>query len=168
MNIAEKNEEVKFIISRYDHFYDSINTKGNLYLTINTFILGGVLAGYYSLPGKFTQGTLPLALFVLCLVLNLISMGATLLAIMPFLKSGKKAKGGSVIFFGDVASMEFQQLHGSWQSMTADKWHGDLIKQSHLLAGGLSRKFKRLRTATWFIAAQTSAAIIFGLYLLTK
>ena len=41
-------EELQFIINRYDHYYDSVNNKGQFYLGFNTFLIGG-LAGVYAL-----------------------------------------------------------------------------------------------------------------------
>ncbi len=49
ISTEEKIEILKHTIDRYDHYFDSINNKGNLFLTLNTFLLGGMITGYYSI-----------------------------------------------------------------------------------------------------------------------
>jgi len=39
----EKLEHMKFIINRYDAYIESSQTKSNLYLALNTAILGGTI-----------------------------------------------------------------------------------------------------------------------------
>lgn len=87
MNTQIKNEELKYVIGRYDHYFDSVNNKGNLYLSINTFILGGVIAGYFSLEKTYHFGVGILAIFVFTLTANMIAIVLTLLAIKPHFKS---------------------------------------------------------------------------------
>ncbi len=45
----EKLEMLKHTMDRYDYYYDSVNNKGNLYLTLDTFLLGGIITGYYTI-----------------------------------------------------------------------------------------------------------------------
>ena len=41
--MKEKIEHVKFIIDRFDIYMESTQTKSNLYLALNTAILGGII-----------------------------------------------------------------------------------------------------------------------------
>ncbi len=36
-------ERLIFCINRYDHYYDSVNNKSNVFLVISTFIVGGLI-----------------------------------------------------------------------------------------------------------------------------
>lgn len=46
-------EHSRFIIDRFDHYYESINTKGNLYLALNAILIGGLATSYPILDQKF-------------------------------------------------------------------------------------------------------------------
>ena len=41
----DRIENQKFIISRFDHLYDSINNKGNFLITFQSFLIGGAIVG---------------------------------------------------------------------------------------------------------------------------
>jgi hypothetical protein len=166
METMAKNEELKFIIDRYDHYYDSINNKGNLYLTLNTFILGGVIAGFFTLNSQYHFCPFIVVLFILTLIFNLFSIGLTLLAIKPYSKGEKKANNNSLVFFRDVSDMTDSQYNALWSDMDEIKYHGDLKRQAQILANGLKRKFSFLSSATWFIIGQVFFIILFGILLL--
>ena len=55
-NTIEKVEMLKHTMDRYDHYYDSINNKSNLFLALNTFLLGGIVTGYYSIKNEIACG----------------------------------------------------------------------------------------------------------------
>jgi len=165
MEIKEKCEELKFAIGRYDQFYDSINNKGNLYLTINTFILGGIVAGFATMQDKCQLGNLLITFFVITAVANLVSFGLTLIAIKPHV-SPTGGRVGSLIFFWDVAGYHEASYRKNWDEINLKKWYKDLRAQSQALAIGLRRKFFLLNLATWGIAAQVLIISIFGIILL--
>lgn len=166
MNIREKLDELKFSIGRFDHYYDSVNNKGNLYLAVNTFILGGVITGYVTLDSKLHFGGWILVLFVVLLVSNLVSVGYTLAAIKPFLK--KKNGSRSMIYFGDVDTASEVTIGDFWKNLTQDKLQEDLLSQYKILAGGLTKKFTRLQKASTLIAIQIAGIVLFGIILLLK
>jgi hypothetical protein len=158
-----KNQKLEFIIGRYDHYYDSVNNKGNVYLTVNTFILAGMISGYLALESKYHFGLCMLLLFVASILFNILSITLTLMAIKPYLNTKKDNVDGSAIFFGDVADYHINQYERMWNNMDETIWHKDLRKQATLLACGLERKFRYLSYATWFIAGQVLAVVIFGI-----
>jgi hypothetical protein len=164
MNTKEKIEELKFAIGRFDHYYDSVNNKGNLYLAINTFILGGVIAGYETLDAKNHFGKWIILLFVLTLASNLLSFWFTLTAVRPYYNKSHKAK--SAVFFSDVSEFNKSQYELVWENMNESKWQQDLIAQSKLLAAGLTKKFSALKKATGLIAIEIILIILFSIYLL--
>lgn len=166
MTNKEKNEELKFVIGRFDHYYDSINNKGNLYLTINTFILGGIIVGYYTLDQTFHfRNSVLFTAFIPVILCNLISSTFTFLAIAPF---ARRFKGGnSRLFFADVSQQALTKWRQQWEGLTDEIWQVELQSQSHQLSIGLNRKFKRLSYATLFIWLQVFGIISFSIYLLT-
>jgi len=163
MTVQEKKEEIKFIIGRFDHYYDSVNNKGNLYLAVNTFILGGVLSGYLSLDAKCHFGNEVLLMLVIALGLNLVSFYFTLKAVNPFLS--RKQNTPSMLYFGDVSNASEAYTIEYWENISDMTLLDDLIMQYRILAAGLFTKFKWLQKATGFIALEIAVIIFSGILL---
>jgi len=159
-------DETKHIISRYDHYYDTINNKGNLYLALNTLVIGSILAGYSDLF-KVYDCKIILQLFVGGIFLsNLGSIIFTLLAIKPFLS--KKGDKNSLQFFGDVAKMQQTDFIEGFTKANKEEREEDSIAQVHELASGLLNKFKKINLATLFIGIQLFLILVFALILILK
>lgn len=168
MNIKSKCEELKFNISRYDHYYDSINNKGNVYLTINIFILGGVISSCYILLPSQEFNICTYLFLVLTIFFNICSSIFTLKAIKPHL-SESNPNPTSLIFFNDVAEYSTKNHQKLWNDLSAFNWYKDLTNQNQLLAKGLKLKFNNLAIATNFIIVQISSAIfLYSLIFLNK
>jgi hypothetical protein len=166
MEKTEKNKNLQYIIDRYDNFCVSINSKGNLYLAVSTFILGGIIAGYFTLDKQYHFGCGVNMLFIFTLIANIGAIICTLFAITPYMNNKKDNAKGSLIYFGDVADYHEDHYQKMWTELDDDQWHEDLKKQAQLLASGLSKKFKRLHCATWFIIAQVVLVVVFGIIIL--
>jgi hypothetical protein len=166
MTIPDKITELKFIIGRFDHYFDSINNKGNLYLTLNTFILGGSIGGFAYLNNSYHFDQWIIILFVIpTLFSNLVSFTYTLSAIRPFTRRHDDNSSFSSIFFVDVSHQTNRQWESRWNLLNQEDWKEDLRIQSQLLAIGLNEKFKSLSVATLFIGIQVGTIVLFGLYL---
>ena len=76
---------LKHTVDRYDHYFDSINNKGNLFLALNTFLLGGIITGYYGINKSFEDRYNLLFFTWLAVICCLLSIGFTLWAIIPYL-----------------------------------------------------------------------------------
>lgn len=163
MNTKDKVEELKFIVTRFDHYYDSINNKANLYLSINTFFFGGALVGYNSLDKvHHFNSWIVVIILIPFLLSNIISFSFTLSAIRPFTR--KHFTKNSMLFFGDVSRMPESKWQAGWESMSHDTWEDDLKCQTQLLAIGLQRKFENLSCATSFLAIQIAIFFIFSVF----
>lgn len=165
-NTNEKIDMLRHTMDRYDHYYDSINNKGNVFLTLNTFLLGGIITGYYSIKDTLT-GDIYTTLFVLlALICCLISIGYTLWAIIPYLSKQADSLNGSAIYFDNVSNLSFQSFKKMYDDMTDIKAYEDYVQQVHLLAIGLQKKFCRLKRATHLLAACLLCIIIVGFKIL--
>jgi hypothetical protein len=71
-------------------------------------------------------------------------------------------------FFGDIADYHENNYNKMWDELDDSKWYVDQRKQAQLLACGLTKKFKKLTCATWFIVAQVVLIVIFGIIILNK
>jgi hypothetical protein len=166
MTTKDKIDELKFVIERFDHYYDSVNNKGNLYLTLNTFILAGIVGGFASLNTTNHFSHWVAAVFLTpTLLFSLLSFLYTLRAITPF--TGKLTTGSnapSLLFFNDVCDQLNVNWSHRWSSLTEQEWFSDLQSQAQSLAKGLKCKFSRLRKASIFIGLQIIFILLFVIY----
>ncbi|MDP1814029.1 MAG: DUF5706 domain-containing protein [Leadbetterella sp.] len=165
-NMSEKMDTLKHTIDRYDHYYDSINNKGNLYLTLNTFLLGGMITGYYSIKDSITNQYIITVFIWLGLIFCLLSLGFTLLAIIPYLNKQSDSINGSIINFGNVSNISFESFKQMYVNVTDEKRYEDYLHQVYLLACGLQKKFSRLKTATYLLGGCFICIIIIGIIIL--
>lgn len=151
----DRYEHVKFLIERFDHYYDSVNNKGSFYIALNTFIFGGICVGYLTLYEKVHADWsiwIPLGLLALC---NLISLGLTVWATMPFLKdNGTNEQSPSLVFFGGISRHELTHFREKLLGANDDVILDDTIQQAHNLANGLSDKYRKLRWSSRFMVVQ--------------
>jgi hypothetical protein len=143
-------EDLKYLIGRYDHYYDSINNKSQFFLGLNTFIIGsgGALYAFARDGGELT----PLLKCCICIIIVLATLSAaiTLYSILPYLKSKK----GSLIFFGSVAMFKDDEYENAARNCSEAAIYKDLSTQVNHLAKGLIRKYKLLRLAGWILFAE--------------
>jgi hypothetical protein len=164
--MKEKLEQTKFIIGRFDTFIESTQTKSNLYLALNTAILGGIITITSSTkPADVT----PFSLIVLSIValLAVASITITLLAITPYLKSASD-KSSSVIFFQDVSSLTFEEYANKMDAISDKKFLLDITCQAYSLAGGLKSKYQKLFYAGRIIIVEFVFLLIYLITLITK
>lgn len=136
MNENDKITLLKYNMSRFDHYYTSINFKSSFLILSNVTILGFV----------FSRSTNENAIsLTLSTLLAGFSIFFVLLAIKPFLKSysGKD----SVLFFGDIKN-QGDDFKIKIQNMTEINYIDDLINQNMILAQGLKYKFEMLNCGT--------------------
>lgn len=146
----EKLENLKFIISRYDNFIESSQSKSNLYIALNTAILGGIIT---LLTSNASLGVLIVIILGVTALLAVISITITLAAINPYLKNlGNNGK--SIIFFMDVAGAPYHKFKKRVLSINEEKFITDLSCQAYSLANGLKTKYYRLRYAGLTIVAE--------------
>ncbi len=161
-------DEAKFIISRYDHYYESINSKSNLYLAINTFIIGGLISGYYTLDKQLHFGCSLKFLFYAILLVNIGAIFFTLSALRPFLNKRKNNSDNSLYYFGDVANYNISNYKKAFKDTSEQDLLNDLTGQIHHLATGLNKKFKRINLTSILIGIQVFLILAFAVLLTLK
>lgn len=140
-SLPNERERLIYCIGRFDHYYDSINNKGAVFLGIGTFVVGGLFALFPFLEQKvYFTFWLKFLLFD-TIILGLSGIIITILATTPFLVR----KISSRYYFGSIADMALDEF------LAASKAHSfideleDLRTQVHNLATGLQSKFRKLR-----------------------
>ena len=168
IDISSLIEHGRFIIDRYDHYYESINTKGNLYLALNSILIGGLATGYPVLDQKFHFALEHNLLICSIIFFCAMSLGFTIFAINPFTRTGKSQKNASMIFFGQVAQKECDSYKSNFLLQSEQDILDDLLSQTHTLARGLCLKFTRLKWAGRFFFTGLLLLVLSTLFLIIK
>lgn len=156
--------EIKFIINRYDHYFETINSKSNIYLAVNALIIGAVLTGYPLLNKIYSvEGILQLIPMSI-LLLNLTAIIFTLLAIKPF----HSRNNNSLIYFNSIAEKKRSDYIQLMNKVDETDLINDSILQIHELSIGLKKKFKLINWATIFVAGQLFLILLFAFILIFK
>jgi hypothetical protein len=156
----EKYEHAKFLIERFDHYYDNINSKGAFYIGLNTFLLSGVVIGYTSFFGKINFSLLIWILIFLQIMFCLASIAFTIFAIKPYSKDNHaNDESPSLLYFGGIAKHECTHFKQKFIAQEKEELLVDMLQQVHSLARGLKIKFTRLKLASLFILLQFTVMI---------
>lgn len=137
LTTEEKVDMLKYNISRYDHYFASVNFKSSFLVLGNITILGFVLSNRIQLNDY---------VFYALVLLISSSLITVLLAIKPYLKryEGK----ASVVFFNDIANISIDSYRKNMNKLVQNEYIQDLEEQVYVLAKGLTRKFLYLNIAT--------------------
>ena len=143
-------ENLKFILGRYDHYIESVQSKSNVYITLNTFILTGAVtlfAGFKEDLNEFLTG------FLITIILtSVISTVYILIAITP---QTKKATRDSLIFFGNVAEMSSKNEYlKKIKKIDDDEFEADLANQVQQVASIVNKKHEKLLNAGYLLIIQ--------------
>lgn len=148
-----KLENLKFILTRLDTYIESSQNKSNLYLALNTIILGGVIT-IISVLDDLNCNQLLNFLLLLIAIASIMSILITLSAINPYMKSSR-GKEKSIFFFDDIAECTSRS---DYQRLLKDEVDNELIddmcSQVYSVAKGLRVKYKRLRIVGYIIAGE--------------
>ncbi|MCL2311126.1 MAG: DUF5706 domain-containing protein [Firmicutes bacterium] len=165
----KKIEELKFILNRLDVYLESSQNKSNLYLALNTIVLGGVITIIATLQELDCSFLLNFLLLFIALA-SIASILLTLSAINPYIKSSKKTK--SVFFFKDIAthnSPEEYRILLDTHIASEKKMVKDMSSQVYSMAKGLSMKYKKLTIVGFIIAGEFVLMAIWAIiFLVTK
>jgi hypothetical protein len=150
------------IIKRFDHLIETTNTKAALIIAFNTFILGGIVLKWGELLPQNPLWLIIAGSIILAAAAGacVVSLFFTFRAIAPYLRSHNYR---SNVFFKDIKEHgEPEEYHKEMTGLTTDHLTRDLSFQVHIIAGGMSKKFKCLEDAVHAILyAQLPALLLF-------
>lgn len=150
MSVLEEKERLKFSIGRFDHYYDSVNNKCNVFLGFSIFIFGA-LGSFYPMLLKIVDcgfcihGIMTLSMFI-CIWIMIVVIRAS----NPYLTTEKN----SLLYFGSISSMKESEFLILSSEETPEDELADLRIQVFQLANGLKRKFERLKIAGLLFTVQ--------------
>jgi hypothetical protein len=136
-----EKERLQFCIDRFDHYYDSINNKGAVFLALSTFIIGGLVAAYPSLLSSVNCILLIHLLMFGAIGIGLVTMILLVRALTPFTDS---VDSDSLFYFGSISSQREIIFHERSRNLTVEEELSDLRTQVRDLSIGLRNKFKIL------------------------
>lgn len=145
-----EKERLQFCINRFDHYYDSINNKGAVFLGLGTFILGGLIASYPYLLQNVNCIVWVHILMGLLILLSLINLLLVTSASTPHLSN----KGTSLFYFASISSITKKSFDERSVSLTQEAELDDLRDQVRELSTGLTGKFQKLKVAGWLFSLQ--------------
>lgn len=145
-----EEDRLKFSVGRFDHYYDSVNNKCSVMLTLSTFIVGGLIASYPVLIEKVDCGFFFHGLMVILLGLGLAIMITVTIASIPFLGG----RSNSLLFWGDIAGITETAFNTQSKNESPVDALNDLRSQSYHLACGLKSKFRLLRVVGYLMIFQ--------------
>lgn len=148
-NKSEK-ERLEFCIQRYDHFFDSVHNKSTVYLTLSTFVLGGLVAGFTQMNNVIEYTTVFKFIYSIPIFFGLITVCLIIYASIPFLSKNSK----SIFYFGGVAARMDEDFCSKSRTITQEEEMEDLRNQAHVLASGLLKKYDKLKIAGYLLLAQ--------------
>lgn len=165
MDLIDKIDQCRYIIDRFDHYNDSVNSKVALYLSINTFVLGGICIGYYTVRTEIKQCEVlfhfVMALAACVLLACLASLWCTAKAVTPYLKDNHvNDDQPSLIYFGGISRYTCNDFVSRLLAQEEPLMLEDFARQTHSLAKGLDNKFKWLTCASRCLFAEYLLLII--------
>lgn len=153
---TKMKENLKFILERYDHYIESVQSKSNLYITLNTFVLTGVVTLFAGFKNQL-DGFMTIWLLII-IGISIVSLIYTLLALIP---QTKKNGLDSVIFFGNVSEKNQQdEYYESIKDMDEETFKKDLAQQVQQVAKIVCKKHIHLRNTNQFLIVQIGLVTI--------
>lgn len=162
-----KYEHLKFLIERFDHYFDTVNNKAAFYIGLNTFIVSGLCVGYTGIIDKMIASNLLWLFLMIIFCLCLCSIIYTIKAITPYLKDNHgNDDNTSLVYFGGIAKHELNYFIEKFRTEDDRGIITDMTRQVHCLAKGLNKKFKWLKIASLFLIAQFVFIVFLFIYII--
>jgi len=167
-NKLEKDKKIdvlKYSISRFDGYFQAVNGKIALYISLNIFMLTAVTAGGQSIIKQFPGHTnIPVILLTLTVIASAVSLFTAIKASIPFLGNITS----TIFFFGYISSLVFDDYKAKIESMDMNGVTTDLTCQAHILAKGLRSKYRYLQVAGYFLLVNVVLILSISLLVITK
>jgi Pycsar effector protein len=161
-----EKDRLIYTLSRFDHFFDNVNNKTAAYIAINTFVTGGVLAGYTQVYQYITSYEYCFNIVLgLVLLFGLSSLIMLVRASIPFFST----KPNSIYFFGSIGKLKKDDFIKKSKNYSMKDEIKDLREQVHILSKGLNAKFVKLKIAGTLLLVQfIMLSILIIIFLINK
>tara|TARA_R110002051_G_scaffold76285_2_gene139478 strand:- start:32 stop:547 length:516 start_codon:yes stop_codon:yes gene_type:complete len=169
MDDSKKIEQLRFVLTRFDHYTEGANSKGNFLLAFCGFLVGFVGSNYseiIAINNNAYENLTGILLFMI-LTLGLFSIGFIIIAVSPFLKSNNSSnkKYHSLIFFNSIAQMDEKEFTKEIKKQKENSIVEDLSKQVHIISNGLNSKYSKIG---WSLKLLIFQLILIMVIIITK
>lgn len=173
--MEKKNENLKYILTRFDNYINASNVKGTFIVALNTFIVGGVLVNRNSISEILicNEPFLKLFNFVLFAICfsALCILFFTIKALFPYIDSGDSVEEEytSNIYFGSVSKFKDKNEYSeSINKIDDSTFEKDLTYQIYTISKGLNKKYAMLNKAMYFIYFELLLFLLIFILLIFK
>jgi hypothetical protein len=148
MEDIKEIDQSRYVLNRFDHYIEGANSKGNFLLAFSAFLFGFIVTSFNNIIEfsnyKAENGTT--GLLVGILVIGIISIGFTIAAVFPFLKTNNSSskKYHSLVFFNSIADMKEEDFLTQYREQKDKKVCKDIAKQIYAISKGLKTKYNRI------------------------
>jgi hypothetical protein len=148
MEVIKEIDQSRYVLNRFDHYIEGANSKGNFLLAFSAFLFGFIVTSFNNIielsnckAENWTTG-----LLVGILVIGIISIGFTIAAVFPFLKTNNSSskKYHSLVFFNSIADMKEEDFLTQHKEQKDKKICKDISKQIYAISKGLKTKYNRI------------------------
>lgn len=151
-------EHSRYLLNRFDHYIEGANSKGNFLLAFGAVLCGFLITSFDEIiKFEHNKGESAVSfLLVATLLCGLASIGFTIAAVFPFLKTSNSSskKYHSLVFFNSIAAMKEGQFLKEYKKQDNKKVRKDLTKQIFAISIGLKIKYVRISWAIRFVFLQ--------------
>jgi hypothetical protein len=145
-----EKDRLEYSINRFDHYFDSVNNKSAVYIAINTFITGGIIALLTQTEIVCEMSTMGKISIGLLLFIGILSLIILSIASIPFFSK----KPDSLYYFGAISEMKQSEFNEISKHYSDKEELKDLRSQVYILSKGLTTKFSRLKLAGILLVVQ--------------
>ena len=156
--MEKKNENLKYILTRFDNYINASNVKGTFIISLNTFIIGVILVNKNTIADLFCCNQNLLNIFnVILFLICLSGLGIIFFAIkalFPYMNSGNEIDEvyHSHIYFGSISKFENKQKFlESFNNLIDPDFEKDLEYQIYTISKGLKKKYEFLNKAMYIL-----------------
>ncbi|MAT89526.1 MAG: hypothetical protein CMC35_02435 [Flavobacteriaceae bacterium] len=157
-------EQSRYVLNRFDHYIEGANSKGNFLLAFSAFLFGFIVTSFNDIIG-FNNGKAEnwtIGLLIGILVIGILSIGFTIAAVFPFLKTNNSSskKYHSLVFFKSIADMNEEDFLNQYKEQKDKKVCKDIAKQIYSISKGLKTKYNRIRWSIRMVFVQLILLLI--------
>ncbi|MEZ9473396.1 Pycsar system effector family protein [Vibrio lentus] len=157
----------RFVVSRFDGFFNNSNVKASLLIPANALIIGTAISVFMSISEKALISSPERVVLTLAIFLSLIATFFSLKVVFSFLDSGNKMfKYHSMIYFGSISSFSEDDFVERVKNTKEDDIEEDLARQMHVLSRGLTRKFENVNKSVIFTGLSFLSLASLGLLII--
>ncbi len=158
MEEIKEIEQSRYVLNRFDHYIEGANSKGNFLLAYSAFLFGFIVTSFndiVALDNSDSKNWI-IVLLAVILVIGLVSIGFTIAAVFPFLKTNNSSSKNyhSLVFFNSIADMEEENFLKQYKQQKDKKACKDMAKQIYAISKGLKSKYFKISWAIRLVFVQ--------------